>query len=57
VGVRSTTKKTKRPPEYRVLIHNDNFNRREYVVQVLLKARALALSPLLDPGSADSCSE
>lgn len=27
----------KRPPIYRVLLHNDNYNRREYVVQVLLK--------------------
>lgn len=27
----------KRPPMYRVILHNDNFNRREYVVQVLLK--------------------
>lgn len=24
-------------PPYRVLLHNDNFNRREYVVQVLMK--------------------
>jgi ATP-dependent Clp protease adaptor protein ClpS len=27
----------KKPPIYRVLLHNDNFNKREYVVQVLLK--------------------
>jgi len=27
----------KRPPVYRVILHNDNHNRREYVVQVLLK--------------------
>ncbi|KAK9809072.1 hypothetical protein WJX72_008894 [[Myrmecia] bisecta] len=27
----------KRPPMYRVMLHNDNFNRREYVVQVLMK--------------------
>lgn len=27
----------KRPPQYKVLLHNDNVNRREYVVQVLLK--------------------
>eukprot|EP00803_Ostreobium_quekettii_P004954 evm.model.scf_2980.2 EVM.evm.TU.scf_2980.2 scf_2980:12014-13822(+) len=27
----------KRPPVYRVILHNDNFNRREYVVQVLMK--------------------
>ncbi|KAK9839837.1 hypothetical protein WJX81_005302 [Elliptochloris bilobata] len=26
-----------RPRFYRVMLHNDNFNRREYVVQVLLK--------------------
>ncbi|KAI3431499.1 hypothetical protein D9Q98_004550 [Chlorella vulgaris] len=29
--------KKRRPPSYRVLLHNDNYNRREYVVQVLLK--------------------
>ena len=28
------------PPNYRVLLHNDAVNKREYVVQVLLKARA-----------------
>mmetsp|Transcript_20873 Transcript_20873/g.34940 ORF Transcript_20873/g.34940 Transcript_20873/m.34940 type:complete len:182 (-) Transcript_20873:463-1008(-) len=33
----STTRKTKKPPQYRVLLHNDSFNKREYVVQVLLK--------------------
>ena len=33
---RSDTKK-KKPPRYRVMLHNDSFNRREYVVQVLLK--------------------
>lgn len=27
----------KRPPMYRVMLHNDDVNRREYVVQVLLK--------------------
>lgn len=27
----------RRPPFYRVLLHNDNYNKREYVVQVLLK--------------------
>jgi len=27
----------KRPPIYKVLLHNDNFNRREYVVTVLMK--------------------
>lgn len=30
-------RKTKKPPNYRVLLHNDEFNKREYVVQVLLK--------------------
>ena len=32
-----TKRKTKKPPNFRVLLHNDDFNRREYVVQVLLK--------------------
>eukprot|EP00198_Chlamydomonas_reinhardtii_P002468 XP_001691804.1 clp protease adaptor protein [Chlamydomonas reinhardtii] len=27
----------KRPPIYKVLLHNDNYNKREYVVKVLLK--------------------
>ncbi len=27
----------KRPPIYKVMLHNDNYNRREYVVKVLLK--------------------
>ena len=27
----------RRPPSYRVLLHNDNVNKREYVVQVLLR--------------------
>ena len=27
----------KRPPMYKVLLHNDDYNKREYVVQVLLK--------------------
>lgn len=27
----------RKPPIYRVLLHNDNYNRREYVVSVLLK--------------------
>lgn len=26
-----------RPPNYKVMLHNDNYNRREYVVQTLLK--------------------
>ena len=30
-------KSRKRAPPYRVLLHNDNFNKREYVVQVLMK--------------------
>jgi hypothetical protein len=32
-------KQAVRPPNYRVLLHNDSLNKREYVVQVLLKAR------------------
>ena len=35
-GDRNVTKK-KKPPIYRVMLHNDTFNRREYVVSVLLK--------------------
>lgn len=27
----------KRPPIYKVMLHNDNYNRREYVVKILLK--------------------
>lgn len=30
-------KKRKTSPPYRVILHNDNFNKREYVVQVLMK--------------------
>lgn len=30
-------KSRKISPPYRVLLHNDNFNKREYVVQVLMK--------------------
>ncbi|KAF0900593.1 hypothetical protein E2562_033115 [Oryza meyeriana var. granulata] len=30
-------KSRKMTPPYRVLLHNDNYNRREYVVQVLMK--------------------
>ncbi|GAA0147786.1 scaffold/adaptor protein [Lithospermum erythrorhizon] len=30
-------KSKKMSPPYRVLLHNDNFNKREYVVQVLMK--------------------
>lgn len=29
--------KRKKPPIYRVMLHNDTFNRREYVVSVILK--------------------
>ena len=36
LGGRNVTKK-KKPPIYRVMLHNDSFNRREYVVSVLLK--------------------
>ncbi|KAL6750634.1 clp protease adaptor protein [Haematococcus lacustris] len=27
----------KRPPTYKVMLHNDNYNKREYVVKILLK--------------------
>jgi len=30
-------RKKKLSPPYRVMLHNDNFNKREYVVQVLMK--------------------
>mmetsp|Transcript_5161 Transcript_5161/g.12706 ORF Transcript_5161/g.12706 Transcript_5161/m.12706 type:complete len:161 (-) Transcript_5161:2840-3322(-) len=30
----------KKPPTYKVMLHNDNYNRREYVVKVLLKVVA-----------------
>jgi ATP-dependent Clp protease adaptor protein ClpS len=33
-------RQTQKPPNYKVLLHNDAVNKREYVVQVLLKARA-----------------
>lgn len=36
LGEKNVTKK-KKPPRYRVMLHNDSFNRREYVVKVLLK--------------------
>ncbi len=36
-----------RPPNYRVLLHNDSLNKREYVVQVLLKARSASRAFLL----------
>ena len=32
-----TVKKRRRSPNYRVLLHNDDVNRRDYVVKVLLK--------------------
>lgn len=32
-----TVKKRSSSPKYRVLLHNDNVNRRDYVVKVLLK--------------------
>lgn len=34
---RSTEGARKKPPIYKVMLHNDNYNRREYVVKVLLK--------------------
>ena len=33
------------PPNYKVLLHNDAVNKREYVVQVLLKARVAPPAP------------
>lgn len=36
LGDKRETKK-KKPPKYRVMLHNDSVNRREYVVKVLLK--------------------
>lgn len=36
LGDKRETKK-KKPSKYRVMLHNDSVNRREYVVQVLLK--------------------
>jgi hypothetical protein len=32
-----TESSKKKPPIYKVMLHNDNYNRREYVVKVLLK--------------------
>ncbi|XP_019054236.1 PREDICTED: ATP-dependent Clp protease adapter protein CLPS1, chloroplastic isoform X2 [Nelumbo nucifera] len=37
IGIERTWKSRKTAPPYRVLLHNDNFNKREYVVQVLMK--------------------
>ncbi len=34
---RSTEGARRKPPIYHVMLHNDNYNRREYVVKVLLK--------------------
>ena len=33
----STETQKKKPRSYEVMLHNDSFNKREYVVQVLLK--------------------
>lgn len=33
----STESSKKKPPIYKVMLHNDNYNRREYVVKILLK--------------------
>lgn len=33
----STESVGKKPPIYKVMLHNDNYNRREYVVKVLMK--------------------
>jgi hypothetical protein len=32
-----TESSKKKPPIYKVMLHNDNYNRREYVVKILLK--------------------
>ena len=37
VVVCSKSTKKKQPPMYNVMLHNDNVNRKEYVVRVLLK--------------------
>eukprot|EP00879_Flechtneria_rotunda_P000493 GHRR01000597.1.p1 GENE.GHRR01000597.1~~GHRR01000597.1.p1 ORF type:complete len:157 (+),score=35.42 GHRR01000597.1:200-670(+) len=34
---RGTESSKKKPPIYKVMLHNDNYNRREYVVKILLK--------------------
>jgi hypothetical protein len=33
----SAAKSYKRSPPYKVMLHNDNYNRREYVVRILCK--------------------
>lgn len=33
----STESSKKKPPIYKVMLHNDNYNRREYVVKILLR--------------------
>lgn len=38
----------RKPPTYRVLLHNDDYNRREYVVQVLLKVAAIPVDDALN---------
>jgi ATP-dependent Clp protease adaptor protein ClpS len=35
--VKGTESSKKKPPIYKVMLHNDNYNRREYVVKILLK--------------------
>eukprot|EP01024_Parvocaulis_polyphysoides_P047345 TRINITY_DN4488_c0_g1_i6.p1 TRINITY_DN4488_c0_g1~~TRINITY_DN4488_c0_g1_i6.p1 ORF type:complete len:138 (-),score=12.33 TRINITY_DN4488_c0_g1_i6:296-709(-) len=35
--VTKDTTKSKKAPKYKVLLHNDSFNKREYVVKVLMK--------------------
>ncbi|MBN1656393.1 MAG: ATP-dependent Clp protease adaptor ClpS [Deltaproteobacteria bacterium] len=35
ISATKTTKKLKKPPLYRVLLHNDNFTTREFVVEIL----------------------
>lgn len=36
-GCCRTESSKKKPPIYKVMLHNDNYNRREYVVKILLK--------------------
>ena len=44
---RRETRKRK-PPSYRVLLHNDDYNKREYVVQVLLKVAGVTVEDALN---------